>query len=151
MTLAILVFGKNLHSYQVITLLLYSLLTQQVILTLKPKLDSSTNHLLLFNEMAVSVYLYLMLALTMLNVDNPGEQALTVREIIGMALLGVVGITLLVNLIFAAVRDVRAIYRYIKMRVKRLIKKKEMVKVKKARKSLKLLKKKIKKRSQPSA
>jgi hypothetical protein len=59
----------------------------------KPMLSKLDNHMLLFNEIMVSTYLYLLLCLTDFMQEND------CRDLIGLLLLSVVVFTVLVNLV----------------------------------------------------
>jgi hypothetical protein len=64
-----------------------------MILVSKPMLSKLDNNMLLFNELMVSVYLYLLLCLT----DYMGEN--DNRDLLGLILLSLVVSTVLVNLV----------------------------------------------------
>ena len=75
----------------------------------KPMLSKLDNHMLLFNELMVSAYLYLLLCLTDFMQEND------CRDLIGLLLLSVVVFTVLVNLVkFLIVCDWCFIIRKIK-------------------------------------
>jgi predicted membrane protein len=64
-----------------------------MIVGFKPMLTKADNKMLFFNEIIVSIYLYLLICLT----DFMGENDF--RDLIGWALLVLVAITVLVNLV----------------------------------------------------
>jgi hypothetical protein len=78
---------------QIFPLLAISAIFQVMIVCSKPMLNKLDNHMLLFNEIMVSIYLYLLLCLT----DFMGEN--DYRDLIAWALLQVVVFTVLVNLV----------------------------------------------------
>ena len=85
-------FRHNFY-LQIFLLLALSSLFQLLILGSKPMLSKLDNHLLLFNELMVSAYLYLLLGLTDFMQEND------CRDSIGLLLLSVVVFTVLVNLV----------------------------------------------------
>jgi hypothetical protein len=64
-----------------------------MILSSKPMLSKRDNNMLLFNELMVSAYLYLLLCLTDYMVD------INSRDLIGLLLLSFVVFTVFVNLV----------------------------------------------------
>jgi hypothetical protein len=75
----------------------------------KPMLSMLENYMMLFNEIIVSVYLYLLLCLTDFMEENNS------RDFIGLLLLSLVGFTVLVNLVkFLIVLDWCFLFRKIK-------------------------------------
>jgi predicted membrane protein len=78
---------------QIFPLLVISTLFQLIIVGSKPFLSKLENRMLLFNEIMVSIYLYLLLSLTDFMGDND------FRDMIAWALLSLVVFTVLVNLV----------------------------------------------------
>ena len=78
---------------QIFPLLALSAVFQALILASKPMLSKLDNRMLLFNELMVSLYLYLLLCLT----DYLGEN--NHRDLLGLILLSLVVSTVLVNLV----------------------------------------------------
>jgi ABC-type Co2+ transport system permease subunit len=94
---------------QIFPLLAISFFFQVMIIGSKPMLSMLENYMMLFNEIMVSVYLYLLLCLTDFMEENNS------RDFIGLLLLSLVGITVLVNLIkFVLVCDWCFLFRKIK-------------------------------------
>jgi hypothetical protein len=89
----IMTFLRHNFYQQIFALLAISFAFQVMIAGSKPMLDKLDNHMLLFNEVMVSIYLYLLLCLT----DFMGEN--DTRNLIGYALLFEVVFTVLVNLL----------------------------------------------------
>ena len=89
----IMTFLRHNFYQQIFALLAISFAFQVMIAGSKPMLDKLDNHMLLFNEVMVSIYLYLLLCLT----DFRGENY--TRNLIGYALLFEVVFTVLVNLL----------------------------------------------------
>ena len=79
---------------QIFLLLVISTIFQFMIVGSKPMLAKVNNNMLLFNEIMVSIYLYLLLALTDFMRENDST-----RDLIGYALLFLVVFTVLVNLV----------------------------------------------------
>ena len=79
---------------QIFSLLTISIAFQVMIVGSKPMLCKLDNNMLLFNEIMVSIYLYLLLCLTDFMRENDST-----RDLIGYALLFLVVFTVLVNLI----------------------------------------------------
>ena len=68
----ILVTLGDYYAFQLTTLLVQSLLVQTLIIHGKPQLEPVENYISLFNEIMVSMYLYLMITLTEYNQkENP--------------------------------------------------------------------------------
>jgi hypothetical protein len=63
-TSIILVFLRNHPEYQILTLYMISVFIQILIIKGRPMQDSTENKLLMFNEIMVSIYLYILLLLT---------------------------------------------------------------------------------------
>jgi hypothetical protein len=114
LTLVILVEGRDLGSFQILALLVSSLLAQSLTLHLKPHQDPWDNAFQFFNEYAVSIYLYLMLLLSDLNRLEEGTGGPQVREVVGWALLGVIALVVAVNLAKAIVVDIKALKMFLK-------------------------------------
>jgi len=106
LTVFILVIGKDLKLFQVLFLLVSSGLSQALWIQLMPYKERSVNLWGLSNEIVVSVYLYLIIVVTYLNMQE--EPDIDLREKIGWFLLVLVFTTLLVNLIKAIVSDIRS-------------------------------------------
>lgn len=108
---------------QIFPLLVISTLFQLIIVGSKPLLSKLENRMLLFNEIMVSIYLYLLLSLT----DFMGDNDL--RDMIAWVLLSIVVFTVLVNLVkFLIVCDWCYLIRKIKkkcLKAKKYVMKKE--------------------------
>ena len=92
-TMLIMTLLRNYFYLQIFTLLGLSAGFQLMIVSYKPMLNKLGNRMLLFNEIMVSIYLYLLLCLT----DFMGEN--DSRDFIGWALVQLVAFTVLVNLV----------------------------------------------------
>jgi hypothetical protein len=92
-TMLIMTLLRNYFYLQIFTLLGISAGFQLMIVGYKPMLTMLSNRMLLFNEIMVSIYLYMLLCLT----DFMGEN--DCRDFIGWALLQLVVLTVLVNLV----------------------------------------------------
>jgi hypothetical protein len=93
-------------------LLIVSVLTQCLILLGHPNQDEIEHKLSIFNELMVSLYLYLLLCLT-------DFQPIPSRDIFGWSLLSVVLISVLVNFLkffYLIGRDLRLIWRQRKLK-----------------------------------
>jgi hypothetical protein len=87
----------------------------------KPMLDKLDNHMLLFNEIMVSIYLYNLLCLTDFMVDHE------YRDLIGWVLLILVVFTVVINLVkFLLVCD----WCYLCRKIKKKFCKKKVLEVK---------------------
>ena len=89
----IIIFFRDYPEYQVVLLMSISVFFQSIMIFYKlipNRLDFSIN---LFNELAASVYLYLMMMLTDFQGENP------LRDDTGLALLALVSIVVTVNVI----------------------------------------------------
>jgi hypothetical protein len=95
-TVTMLIMTLLRHSFyqQIFLLLAISFAFQVMIVGSKPMLCRVDNNMLLFNEIMVSIYLYLLLCLTDFMRENDST-----RDFIGFALLFLVVFTTLVNLI----------------------------------------------------
>jgi hypothetical protein len=108
-TMLIMTLLRHNFYLQIFPLLAISTVFQAMIVGSKPMLSKLENYMLLFNEIMVSVYLYLLLCLT----DFMGEN--DCRDFIGLLLLSLVVFTVLVNLVkFLIVFDWCFIIRKIK-------------------------------------
>jgi hypothetical protein len=108
-TMLIMTLLRHNFYLQIFPLLAISFFFQVMIIGSKPMLSMLENYMMLFNEIMVSVYLYLLLCLTDFMEENNS------RDFIGLLLLSLVGITVLVNLIkFLLVCDWCFLFRKIK-------------------------------------
>jgi hypothetical protein len=92
-TMLIMTLLRENFYFQIFPLLVISAVFQLIIVGSKPLLSKVENHMLLFNEIMVSIYLYLLLSLTDYMVEND------FRDVIAWALLSIVVFTVLVNLV----------------------------------------------------
>jgi hypothetical protein len=92
-TMLIMTLLRHNFYLQIFPLLVISALFQLMILGSKPMLTKLDNHMLLFNEFMVSIYLYNLLCLT----DFMGEH--DQRDLIAWVLLCIVVSTVVVNLV----------------------------------------------------
>jgi hypothetical protein len=93
-TMLIMTLLRHNFYQQIFSLLAISIAFQVMIVGSKPMLCKLDNNMLLFNEIMVSIYLYLLLCLTDFMRENDST-----RDLIGYALLFLVVFTVLVNLI----------------------------------------------------
>ena len=87
----ILVLLRNYPSIQILTLLFLSFMTQIYQIKCKPYIQNYKNHVSLFNEFAISCFLYTSLALTEINSFE------TYRTLAGWALVAILSLTVLGN------------------------------------------------------
>jgi hypothetical protein len=92
-TMLIMTLLRHNFYLQIFPLYAISFVFQAMIVGSKPMLSKLENNMLLFNEIMVSVYLYLLLCLTDFMEENNS------RDFIGLLLLSIVGFTVLVNLV----------------------------------------------------
>ncbi len=85
LTLLILVFGRDHFEMQIMTLLSLSVLFQALMIGSSPMLERGNQKMSLFNEVATSLYLYVLMLLS----EFMGETG--IRDYVGQALLVVVG------------------------------------------------------------
>jgi len=98
-TIVVIITMRDLYCLQILLLFLNSIVFQILIILYKP-LDGLRDHRMsIFNELAVSLYLYLLMCLT----DFHGWDNL--REDFGLALFILLVFTLLINLLVAFFTD----------------------------------------------
>ena len=95
----VLVVLRDYYYFQVASLLAMSVMTQALIIVGEPLAENVENKMLMFNELMCSLYLYLLLLLSMGQQSNNSSVVGTQRENIGSALLAVVSLTFLVNVL----------------------------------------------------
>ena len=111
-TMLIMTLLKHNFYLQIFLLLVISIFYQVMIVGSRPMLKKLDNRMLLFNEIMVSVYIYLLLCLT----DFMGEN--DYRDLIAWVLLFIVVFTVLINLLkFLLVCDWCYIIRKIKKKI----------------------------------
>jgi hypothetical protein len=114
-TMLIMTLLRDKFYLQIFPLLAISIVFQLMIAGSKPMLSKLENNMLLFNEIMVSVYLYMLLCLT----DYMGEN--DSRDLISLLLLSLVVFTVLVNLVkFLIVCDWCYLFRKIKKKCSKL-------------------------------
>jgi hypothetical protein len=114
-TMLIMTLLRSNFYLQIFPLLAISIVFQLLIVASKPMLSKLENYMLLFNEIMVSVYLYMLLCLT----DYMGEN--DSRDLISLLLLSLVVFTVLVNLVkFLIVCDWCFLIRKIKKKCSKL-------------------------------
>ena len=89
----VLVVLRDHFEMQIIALLVMSVVTQVIIIRGRPMEDTGEHRMSIFNEIMVTLYLYLLVSLTDYNGENP------LREQCGVVLLGVVLSAIGVNLL----------------------------------------------------
>lgn len=97
LTTAILIFLKDLDEFQILSMLIISVIYSALLIRGKPFDDSFDNKMSLFTECIVSVYLYMLLCLT----DFTGQGDL-IREPLALTLVYVIGFAVFVNLMIFA-------------------------------------------------
>jgi len=117
-TLVILVEGRDLGSFQILALLVSSIITQALALHICPHKCQNQNSFSFINEYAVSVYLYIMLVLSHFNGQEEhriiGPQ---IKNLIGWALFFLLSGVVLMNLVKALINDFKAIKLKIKKKI----------------------------------
>jgi len=99
-TIVVIITMRDLYCLQILLLFFNSIVFQILIILYKP-LDGLRDHRMsIFNELAVSLYLYLLMCLT----DFHGWDNL--REDFGLALFILLVFTLLINLLVAFYTDI---------------------------------------------
>jgi hypothetical protein len=93
-TTAILIFLKDHNEFQILFLLILSLLYSSFLITGRPFESSFENKMSLFTEIMVSVYLYMLLCLT----DFMGKASM-IRDALALSLVSIIGFTVFVNLL----------------------------------------------------
>jgi hypothetical protein len=96
-TTSILIFIKDHCEFQIILLLIVSIVYSCFLINGRPFESSLENKMSLFTETLVSIYLYLLLCLT----DFMGNTNI-IRDFLALALVSVIGFSVFVNLIFFA-------------------------------------------------
>ena len=91
-TLFVIVFARDHNGLQIIMLLVCSILMQALILGSRPMKESRNQKMSIFNEIATSIYLYVVISLT----EFMGETG--IRDEIGWGLLVLVGGVVFINL-----------------------------------------------------
>lgn len=96
----VLVGLRDYGSVQICSMLLISLLVQAASLSIRPMKDSWENTMIIVNESFVSAYLYVMMTLSAgIDGNNEvGQQFFHFRDMCGLALVGVVFISIFLNL-----------------------------------------------------
>jgi hypothetical protein len=93
-TTAILIVVKDHNEFQILSLLITSILYSALLIAGRPFEEPLDNKMSLFTEGMVSVYLYLLLCLT-----NFSGQADLIREPLALMLVYAIGLSVLVNLL----------------------------------------------------
>jgi hypothetical protein len=95
----ILVCLREYCFLQIMTIHVLVMLTQMMVVHGRPYVLPSENRMAVFNEVMCSVYLYLLLVISMGEVPGVDpEQYLVMREYLGQALVSVIGISFAVNI-----------------------------------------------------
>jgi hypothetical protein len=94
-TTSILIFLKDHNEFQIMLLLILSVVFSCLLIIGRPFENTLENKMSLFTETLVSFYLYLLLCLT----DFMGNTNL-IRDFLALALVSVIGFSVCVNLIF---------------------------------------------------
>ncbi len=92
LTLLIIVFAREYFALQIISLLSLSILNQSLLLGSKPLVERSDQSMSVINEIANSVYIYMLILLT----DFMGDTG--IREQIGWSLMILIGGVVFINL-----------------------------------------------------
>ncbi len=93
LTAIILIFLRDYNSFQLITLLIISVIYSCLLIAGKPFKNNLKNKVYIFTECIVSIYLYILMCLT----DFMGE--ISIRELLALGLLAAIGLTILVNFV----------------------------------------------------
>ena len=109
-TLIILVYMQDTHTFQILTLFILSVISQAFVLCYKPFNDSLENKIEFVNEVLNSIYLYNLLSLT----EISSEQSIEVRNMQGWILVGLCLTTVLINLCLMVKEKYRALRNYIR-------------------------------------
>jgi hypothetical protein len=122
LTTAILIFVKDHNEFQIITLLITSLVYSALLISGRPFEEPLENKMSFFTETMVSLYLYLLLCLT----DFSGQADL-IREPLALMLVYVIAFTVLVNLLIFARQGLLKLKKIVerKIRVKKYLMEKE--------------------------
>jgi hypothetical protein len=96
-TTAILIFLKDHNEFQILLLLIISLLYSCFLIRGRPFENSFENKMSLFTEIIVSVYLYMLLCLT----DFMGKASM-IRDALALTLVYIIGFAVFVNLMIFA-------------------------------------------------
>jgi hypothetical protein len=113
-TLVILIEGRDLGSFQILALLVFSIFSLSLALKINPYKCQIQNYFTFMNEFAVSIYLYLMLLLSYLNIqEEDGIIGLKIKNWIGWALFSLLSGVVLINLIKALIND----YKVLKLKI----------------------------------
>jgi hypothetical protein len=108
-----MVFSRDHYDFQIMSLLSLSVIYQAFLVGSQPLIEKADQLMSLFNEVATSLYLYLMLLLT----DYMGDSGF--REEIGWALLILIGVVVAVNLFKVMIMRVPNFFKKVYFRVKR--------------------------------
>ena len=92
-TTAILIFLKDHNEFQILLLLIVSLIYSCFLIRGRPFESSFENKMSLFTEIMVSVYLYMLLCLT----DFMGKASL-IRDALALTLVYIIGFAVFINL-----------------------------------------------------
>ncbi len=92
MTLLIIVFAREYFALQIMSLLSLSILNQSLLLGSKPLVERSDQTMSVINEIANSLYIYMLILLT----DFMGDTG--IREQIGWSLMILIGAVVFINL-----------------------------------------------------
>ncbi|TNV86375.1 hypothetical protein FGO68_gene11153 [Halteria grandinella] len=116
LTVGIIICLREHSNFQIVLLLVISLAFQMLLLLVKPFQDHYQLYLALFNELMVSAYLYILLLLL--------DEALDYRFELGFTLLGLVFLSMLVNIANTFYQIISQICTKYKQRKSNLIEKK---------------------------
>lgn len=92
-TLLVIVFVRDHYEFQIMMLLVFSMLMQALIMGSRPMKESGNQNMSIFNEVATSLYLYVLILLT----EFMGDTGL--RDEVGWGLLVLVGAVVGINLL----------------------------------------------------
>jgi hypothetical protein len=92
-TVLVLAVLRDFYALQLLLLYVLSLISQYLLVHLKPMRDMSENYLGVFNEFTVQIYIYLMIALSEYNGANP------FREELGFGLVAIILVSLAISVL----------------------------------------------------
>ena len=119
LTLTILILLYDKPSFQIISLLILSVIWQNLILFSKPFETKALNIISFYNELAVSLYLYIAFVLTdFLETQVSKEEEIAhLRLILAWILSGILALTILINFIFAFVHIISSVFTFLKRKI----------------------------------
>ena len=112
-TIAIMILYRNYNAIQMMVLLLISIIFQALIILGKPFVNSQRNKTILFVEIMISLYLYNLMCLTEF---TNGLEHVGIRFILSIILIGLLCLTIIVNLYLLALSIFQKLCAYLKFK-----------------------------------